>query len=265
MSLESQITALVNAANNLTSEVANKVKGIDAAVLAAVKAIPNLSKDFYVSPDGSDGNAGTFESPLLTVGEAVARTPESGSCSIHLKPGAIHEFGDERQFFGVKNITLRTPDMLNDAKATVYFKTFISSDGGSEVLGLRCSHSCRLSLFNVNVVTPSLEAGTTYYRPSPNGILAHNHFSGDGRELLISLYRSKAEVKDHPLVSSSGFLSVALANSQVDVAALAGFVFNASTYNISRTATTVTGVNSFSDLFKDLDSVAPNYVSNTTI
>lgn len=72
MSLETQITALVNAANKLTSEVANKMKGIDSTLTAAQKKFDEFTgKDFpervsearqitlYVDPqNGNDGNTG---------------------------------------------------------------------------------------------------------------------------------------------------------------------------------------------------------------
>lgn len=43
MSLESQITALVSAANKLTTEVANKMKGIDQKVDKAESKFKTLS------------------------------------------------------------------------------------------------------------------------------------------------------------------------------------------------------------------------------
>ncbi|MCA8865602.1 MULTISPECIES: hypothetical protein [unclassified Halomonas] len=79
MSLESQITALVSAANKLTTEVANKMKGIDQKVDKAESKFKNfidvdfpkhitssLERSIYINPiDGNDANDGKSQ------GEAI--------------------------------------------------------------------------------------------------------------------------------------------------------------------------------------------------
>ena len=59
MSAEQQIAALVSAANGLTAAVNNKIAEIDSSVLAAVRTIPNMSKELFVDAmDGSDSALG---------------------------------------------------------------------------------------------------------------------------------------------------------------------------------------------------------------
>ena len=93
MSLETQIAALVAAANNLTAAVNGKMTEIDAAVLAAVQAIPNMAKTLYVDAvAGSDAALGTSAAPLKTIAEAMSRTATTPYATILLAAGQTHEY-----------------------------------------------------------------------------------------------------------------------------------------------------------------------------
>ncbi|MCE7516642.1 hypothetical protein LZG37_00725 [Halomonas titanicae] len=96
MSLESQISALVSAANKLTSEVANKMKGVDNAVTAAQEKFDEFTgKDFparvsdariiavYIDPEnGDDNNTGLGSgAPFKTWGAVSGIT--GGSAPIY--------------------------------------------------------------------------------------------------------------------------------------------------------------------------------------
>lgn len=93
MSTEQQIAALVSAANGLTAAVNNKITEIDNSVLAAVRTIPNMSKELFVDAvDGSDLALGTATAPLKTIGEAMSRTGTTPYVMINLKASQAHEF-----------------------------------------------------------------------------------------------------------------------------------------------------------------------------
>ncbi|MDQ7733749.1 hypothetical protein QT231_13635 [Halomonas sp. SpR1] len=94
MSLESQITALVSAANKLTSEVANKMKGIDNKVDKATTAVDEFlksstSRQLYVDPiNGDDGNDGTsWAKAKRTISGACTEVPDSFLGVIRLAKG----------------------------------------------------------------------------------------------------------------------------------------------------------------------------------
>lgn len=99
MSLESQIAALVSAANSLTSQVAGKMAGIDQKVNAATAAVSErLRKDMnsivYVdSSSGDDSNAGsTRDSAKKTIHAAIESTPPNSSLEVRLVgAGSQHE------------------------------------------------------------------------------------------------------------------------------------------------------------------------------
>lgn len=86
MSLESQIAALVNETNGLLTTFNNKNKDINAAVAAAIAAVPSNSKSFYVNPlMGDDSAAGTAAAPLKTIEKAIANTPAGGVVMAYLQ------------------------------------------------------------------------------------------------------------------------------------------------------------------------------------
>lgn len=98
MSAEQQIAALVSAANGLTAAVNNKVAEIDSSVLAAVRMIPNMSKELFVDAvDGSDVALGTASAPLKTIGEAMSRTGTVPYVMINLKASQSHEFSGQSE------------------------------------------------------------------------------------------------------------------------------------------------------------------------
>lgn len=77
MSLESQVVALVSAANSLTSQVAGKLAEIDEKTNAVANSITSAIKDsnsvtvFIDQQDGSDANDGlSIDQPLKTIRES---------------------------------------------------------------------------------------------------------------------------------------------------------------------------------------------------
>lgn len=97
MSLESQIAALVSAANSLTSQVAGKIAEIDAKVDEATEAVPNAVRNimntvvFVNAIQGDDGNSGSTAHPVKTVMEALRRVPTGAAGVICLTAGQVHE------------------------------------------------------------------------------------------------------------------------------------------------------------------------------
>lgn len=110
MSLESQIAALVSAANSLTSQVAGKMTGIDQKVNAATAAVSErLRKEMnsivYVdSSNGDDTNAGsTRDSAKKTIHAAIVSTPPNSSVEVRLMgAGSEHELTQTTMLEGRK-------------------------------------------------------------------------------------------------------------------------------------------------------------------
>lgn len=85
MSLESEIAALTSEARSLLNYFNTKKAGIDSSVQAAIAAVPEISRTWWVDQvAGLDTNLGTKESPFRTIDKAMKSTPASGVCTINL-------------------------------------------------------------------------------------------------------------------------------------------------------------------------------------
>lgn len=85
MSLESEIAALSSEARALLNYYAARKAGIDAAVVAAITAVPETNRNWFVDPvAGLDTNPGTTAAPFKTIEKALASTPNSGVCGVYL-------------------------------------------------------------------------------------------------------------------------------------------------------------------------------------
>ena len=97
MSLESQIAALVSAANSLTSQVAGKMSQIDQKVDEATKSVPSIIRDlseqfFYIDAlNGDDTNVGTStNAPLKTINGANGKAVNGARIRLYFKENQTH-------------------------------------------------------------------------------------------------------------------------------------------------------------------------------
>ncbi|MDN7142690.1 hypothetical protein KC131_18745 [Pseudomonas sp. JQ170] len=85
MSLETDVANLVTQTTKLIDYVNGKKSGIDAAVAAAIAAVPETTRNWFVDQvNGLDTNPGTQAAPFRTLGKAIAATPASGVCNVSL-------------------------------------------------------------------------------------------------------------------------------------------------------------------------------------
>lgn len=97
MSLESQVAALVEASNNLTGAVNNKIAEIDRKVDEATAEVPaavvkTMNREIYVDAlNGNDSAEGTSTSPVRTFNKALRMIPPGARGVINLKQGQVHE------------------------------------------------------------------------------------------------------------------------------------------------------------------------------
>ena len=164
MSLESQIADLVSATNNLIATFNTKKSGIDAAVAAAIAAIPTASKNFYVNQlTGDDTAAGTAAAPLKTIEKAISNTPFGGVVSVYL----------QTDYQMLANITLdsrflhlRSDNNLIKRKLTTTY--YVISDGTATYLsGFVMYNGAQMMTSDLWLALPS-PAGTN---PAPTGFV----------------------------------------------------------------------------------------------
>lgn len=157
MSLETVISGLVTATKELTSEVANKMKGIDQKVDQAVKDVPqaildNMGRRFWLSADqGDNSNDGLHSNrPLATIGEALRRTPAGAALEIRIMSDYEMQPGDQDHRL-VGNQLLIRPDNLSE-RFTIRLSYYFSANGDIWARGIE---SFRNSL--INIVSTDLE------------------------------------------------------------------------------------------------------------
>lgn len=82
--IDQKLNANLDRQGKLLEFFEEKAGEIDASVTAALKAVPELSKTFYVSENGNDNNDGSNDKPLATIAEAVRRANTSSFLRINL-------------------------------------------------------------------------------------------------------------------------------------------------------------------------------------
>lgn len=94
MSLETDVANLVTKAESLISYFTGRKTSIDQSVAAAIAAVPETSRTWYVDQvAGLDTNAGTKDAPFKTIDKALKSTPNSGTCQINLMNDYTLDYG----------------------------------------------------------------------------------------------------------------------------------------------------------------------------
>lgn len=152
MSLESQIADLVTATNGLITAFNAKKSGIDTAVAAAIAAIPEGRKFFYVHQvNGLDTNTGTSGSPLKSIDKALANTPFGGICSILLQADynlAVDVVGLDGRY-----LEIRTDDSAN--KRTLRPAYYTNSGNLQQIAGFPTVAGAMVFLRELNIIFPT--------------------------------------------------------------------------------------------------------------
>lgn len=159
MSLETQIAALVEAANNLTSEVAGKVNEIDSAVKSAVEGVPqavldNMGRTFWLhATNGDDTNDGAHSTrPLATIGEAIRRTPAGAALEIRIMSDYEMLPSDAQHRLAANQLLIRPDDLSQRFKISLAHR--ISSDGSIICYGIESFRNCLINLVSTNLHIP---------------------------------------------------------------------------------------------------------------
>ena len=162
MSLESQIADLVSATNSLIAAFNTKKAGIDAAVAAAIAAVPANSKSYYINAlTGDDSAAGTAAAPLKTLDKAVSNTPVGGVCMAYLQA--------DYQLTGVINVDGRYLHVRSDTSGvrrkltSGYYSS--TSAGDTYMSGFVMHNGGYVMATDLSLVLPS-PAGLS---PAPTG------------------------------------------------------------------------------------------------
>ncbi|QKS26575.1 hypothetical protein [Vreelandella titanicae] len=184
MSLESQITALVSAASKLTSEVANKMSGIDQKVDQATEAVPEAVaklSDRIICVDavnGSDANSGDdFNSAKRTIPGALNDLPAKINIELRLAASQTHVLDAVAQMKGSSilarsyyttssmGIALRSGDDAD--RATIVQSGISISDGATRAANFRPGFGGVFWCVQLNFETATLTSDSDGTRVEP--------------------------------------------------------------------------------------------------
>jgi hypothetical protein len=147
----------VTATTDLTQTVADKEAATQALLDAALNAVPDLIKTFYVDAvTGDDANAGDDPNPLATINEAVDRTVPGGAVKVFLKSNVLVS-----TTINLKNKILDL-ESSSPTKHHITFDRFVDN-GNREVRGFDMDRS-RISFKRLRIDMPAksgIYVGTT--------------------------------------------------------------------------------------------------------
>ncbi|EKI0737946.1 hypothetical protein PB787_004608 [Vibrio parahaemolyticus] len=112
MSLEQQVANLVDASNNLTNTVGNKIGEIDQKIIELEKTASNavfdeMNKEIWLNcVTGNDSNAGTSTSPIKSVKRALEMVPNGGTVTIRCLGDLTNLFGKDPSLTENQNLVV---------------------------------------------------------------------------------------------------------------------------------------------------------------
>ncbi|RUR46209.1 hypothetical protein [Vreelandella populi] len=194
MSLESQIAALVSAANNLTSQVAGKMAGIDKAVKNAVEGIPReierkMDREVFVDQlNGDDNNPGTSANPVKTIRKAAQETPSGAAVSITLM--SDYEFYDVRDNADFLNAYVRIRSFDVNSHKKIKFNRY-NNDGRERIAGFGSRRGGLFNFYNVVLELPDMPQNPGTFGYNSTVITTHG---GDDMGVPLSLRMNNVEI-----------------------------------------------------------------------
>lgn len=173
MSLESQIADLVSATNALVTTFNTKKTSIDAAVAAAIAAVPIMVKTFYVDQiAGDDTYVGNTQAlPLKTIEKALSNTPAGGLCTVVL----INDYTmngtitTDKQMLHIKSVVSTVKKKLN----TPYYV----QDDLAKLPGFTFATGGVIMLTDITLTLPSI-AGVPVPQPFYNALFKTGSVAG---------------------------------------------------------------------------------------
>ncbi|MCE0904716.1 hypothetical protein LU676_18410 [Pseudomonas alloputida] len=192
MSLETDVANLVTQTTKLLDYFGNKKAAIDSAVAAAIAAIPEGRKIFYVNQLTGDDNAdGQAARPLKTIDKAIANTPFGGLCIVRLQT-------DYRMALNI-SVDARVLSIFSDTtgvKRKIIPAYYMIADGTAHYLsGIVQSNGAQVLLSDITVDLPS-PAGLN---PAPVGFVnAFFKSTSNGGAVILAAKLSACEFTSPP-------------------------------------------------------------------
>lgn len=273
MSLENQIANLVGAANNLTSEVAGKMRQIDNKVDAATQSVPDVIHKLAVSTftvnyeNGVDDvdRPGNGPSPYKTILFAVQQALPGSRVVVHLRGEADHICEVPADLSHHNSFHNRLVEIIGDHEKEM--------SGNPSVIRVRCtpwsqdSNRARCNFFEGSLLKVAFnrlsliaenKTGIPHYSGSFGGVFSRGTDTGGaGGFSDVSIFMSDVSIfmrDDVPLVTGyMGRLGIFAGSSRINGQAFTGqkLVFGNLSNHIKLSSTVLEGFgdSSVGDLF----------------
>ncbi|WP_213159201.1 hypothetical protein [Pseudomonas aeruginosa] len=233
MSLETQIAALVTAANNLTGAVNGKMAQIDQEVAAAVGAVPaeinkRMAMAFYVDAiNGSDGNSGeTWALAKKTVAAAVSSAPRGSLVSVWLKSGQVHSMAADVDT-AQKTVLVYGDGYVYNNRATyveLRSEPWVMGDGTMAAAGFRVGVRGFVALAGIKMTTAQF---TAEHAGKANPIWQTSYFRTGGAQGTVKLEHCQVDLYNGAMAyqhsgGSIGVIDLLMRNVLINKVDLAG-------------------------------------------
>lgn len=191
MSLESGIADLTKAASDLIATFNGKNAAINAALTAALLAVPVNKKTYYVDyVAGSDSNDGKMATPFKTIDKAVASTPYGGICTVLLASDY-----DITVDISVEGVSLQLGSSTVGTKRKLNAKIYQGTSNEQRLASFLLQTASSISLKDMSIVFPSVTGLSSAPSGGPNTFFRGTQ---SGQAPLIQVKLLDSEVVDVP-------------------------------------------------------------------
>ncbi|MCH9691003.1 MAG: hypothetical protein K0U59_02885 [Gammaproteobacteria bacterium] len=225
MSVEKQLSDVVQACNALTKVVNNKVSEIDKALSQAVAEIPKVvraegRKRLYIDQvNGSDDNDGlALSRPLRSLARAGSLTIPGGACELYLLNDYEFLTSEGRSIFYSADVQVRSADVYNPV--TIKFNAYKLEKYIDQyfMASFQFYQSGTIEFYRINLELPSIpdDHGPGKYYPHGASVVRSNSTGIVVMPLSVRLSEVKIIVPDeavnefHFIGNPSGITNLAL-------------------------------------------------------
>ncbi len=243
MSLETQIAALVAAANSLTNSVNGKVAEINAKVAQATADVPaavlaEMSKSIYVdAAAGLDTNSGRTQAlPVRTIEAALAKIAVGGVGVIYLRRGQTHNIGGvvpaHKENCGRKRINFRDYGSEIEKPVIQQVLGLFAASGHYRGAAFESGTEISIKFSNLKIKTGFLSPDTVLYGGVDTGdyggffTRSAGSTGGEGSiNLNAVFFNVDIELEDAPFITTqNGFINLSFRDANIVKAGRASLV-----------------------------------------
>lgn len=204
------MSQLINEASGLLANFNSKKKEIDAAVAAAVSAVPLMERNYYVDAVLGDdvNNSGTSALPFKTIKKAIDSVPVGGSAKIELAPDQVYVLSYGKSI-GLINKSIVITGKVGQPKPVIVNESVYSSSANTILSSGITLKNSGLALQFLKLKTSDRPEGYRDFASNGYGIISRQDLSSG----WVGLYSCEVEI------NQTSFMRLANGGSSIDFSA----------------------------------------------